>query len=119
MKILKNIFLDNATQKTKNNNFIIIDEFYKGTIPELAIKEALFELPPILGDSNTMVIMTSHYPKITQITERAGCKMDIFYLEVNRILPGIFERTHKLKPDDANNWWIRDFDIALEYERAQ
>jgi hypothetical protein len=119
MKILKNIFLENTNQKPKNNNFIIIDEFYKGTIPELAIEEALIELPPILKDDNTMVIMTSHYPKITKITERPDCKMDIFYLEVKRILNGVFEKTYTLKPDDENNWWIRNPSIALEYERAQ
>jgi hypothetical protein len=107
-----------AEQKSNEKGIIIIDEIYKGTIPQLAVKEALIDLPPILEKENIITIITTHFPEITKITQIKNYCMNLYYLLVNHIA-GMFQRTHKLYKDDEFNWWLRDEELGLKYQLAQ
>lgn len=115
MHAVKNIA---ANQKDIEKSIIIIDEIYKGTIPQLAVKEAFIDLPPILKKNNIITIVTTHFPEITKITENKELSIGLYYLAVDYI-GGIFNRTHKLFKDDEYNWWIRDSEIGLKYQLSQ
>jgi hypothetical protein len=115
MHAVKNIA---ANQKENEKSIIIIDEIYKGTIPQLAVKEAFLDLPPILKKNNIITIVTTHFPEITKITENKELSIGLYYLAVDHI-GGIFNRTHKLFKDDEHNWWIRDSEIGLKYQLSQ
>ncbi len=83
---------------------MIIDEIYKGTIPQLAVREANIDLPPILRKNNIITIITTHFPEITEIAKNPEYKMKLYYLLVDRIEKQ-FVRRHKLCLDDEHNWW--------------
>jgi hypothetical protein len=112
MQAVKNIA---ANQKDTEKSIIIIDEIYKGTIPQLAVKEAFLDLPPILKKNNIITIITTHFPEITKITENKELSIKLYYLLVDHI-GGVFNRTHKLFKDDENNWWLRDSELGLKYQ---
>ncbi len=115
MQAVKNIA---ANQRDTEKSIIIIDEIYKGTIPQLAVKEALIDLPPILKKNNIITIVTTHFPEITKITQNKELFTELYYLAVDHV-GGVFNRTHKLFKDDEYNWWIRDEELGLKYQLAQ
>lgn len=94
---------------------MIIDEIYKGTIPQLAVREATIDLPPILLKDNIITIITTHFPEITKIAKDPEYKMKLYYLLVDHV-EGQFIRRHKLCLDDEHNWWLKDQDMAFEYQ---
>ena len=115
MHVVKNIA---ANQMENEKSIIIIDEIYKGTIPQLAVKEAFLDLPPILEKKNIITLITTHFPEITKITENKKLSIQLYYLLVDYVA-GMFNKTHKLLKDDEFNWWIRDSELGLKYQLSQ
>lgn len=112
MKVVKEISNQIASSKKA---IIIIDEIYKGTVPKLAVREAALDLPSILKKENIVTIVTTHLPEITDITKNENYSIKLYYLYVE-YFSDKFSRTHKLFPDDENNWWMRNEDLALKYQ---
>jgi hypothetical protein len=94
---------------------VFIDEIYRGTLPNLAIKEAFKDLPNIFTKNNTIAIVTTHFPQITAMTDMPEYKANLFYMFVKHI-GNIFQPTYLLCKDDQFNWWIRNEDLAFAYQ---
>lgn len=97
--------------------FICIDEIYRGTLPNLAVKEAFKDLPYILKQNNIIALITTHFPQITEMTKISEYKMPLYYMYVKNI-GNLFEPSFKLYPDNEFNWWIRDEELAFLYQQS-
>jgi len=97
---------------------ILIDEIYRGTLPNLAVREAFKDLPPMLIKDNVISIITTHFPQITAMTKIPDYKMSLAYMFVRNV-GNTFEATYKLLSDDESNWWIRDEEKAFAYQLSK
>lgn len=111
-------FIEKIVEKNYEENLIIfIDEIFRGTRPDLAIKEAFLVLPNILKRKNIITILTTHFPKMIELTKKENLSLNLYYLIVD-FISGQFYRRFLLVKDDEKNWWVRDPSLAMLYQQS-
>ena len=111
-------FIETIVEKKKKENLIVfIDEIFRGTRPDLAIKEAFLVLPNILKRKNIITIVTTHFPEMIELTKKENLSLNLYYLIVD-FISGQFYRRFLLVKDDEKNWWVRDPSLAMLYQQS-
>lgn len=111
-------FIETIVEKNYEENLIVfIDEIFRGTRPDLAIKEAFLVLPNILKRKNIITIVTTHFPEMIELTKKENLSLNLYYLIVD-FISGQFYRRFLLVKDDEKNWWVRDPSLAMLYQQS-
>lgn len=91
-----------------------IDEALKGTFGEDGA-EALHEMgQTIAGKTNSIALIATHYQKPTELEQTTHGHFANCHLEILEPVPGIFERTFKIRTG-INSWWFTDAEKRKRY----
>jgi len=97
---------------------ILIDEMYRGTIPNLAVEKAFKDIGLIIKNKKLMFIFTTHLIPLVEKIISSAYDIKLYYLKVDEI-NNKFINTYKLFEHDKNNWWLSDINKADRYQEYQ
>jgi hypothetical protein len=97
---------------------ILIDEMYRGTIPNLAVEKAFSDIGAIIKNKKSIFIFTTHLIPLVEKIIKSAFDIKLYYLKVDEI-NNTFINTYKLIEHDKNNWWLSDINKADRYQEYQ